>query len=92
LARKKQSQFKANRRVLAGNPKHEALNPKQLHFSEYDLKKQSQFVKGKNGCKCIYQKYLWRFFRIYAAKKQSQSKPISKFRNPIREGFSDFYH
>jgi len=27
LARKKQSQFKANRRALAGNPKLEARNP-----------------------------------------------------------------
>jgi len=29
---------------LAGNSKHEVRNPKQRHFTEYDLKKQSQFA------------------------------------------------
>jgi len=46
-AAKKQSQFKANRRSLAGNSKHETLNPKQGHLTGYDFKKQSQFRKIK---------------------------------------------
>ena len=43
MARKKQSQFKANRRPLAGNPKHsvrspwdEARNPKQAERVQND--------------------------------------------------------
>jgi hypothetical protein len=41
--------IKANRRPLAGNPKHECRNPKQGRWSERDLKKQSQFAGSLNG-------------------------------------------
>jgi hypothetical protein len=39
---KKQSQSPG----LPGNPKHEIRNPKRGLLTEYDLKKQSQFVAG----------------------------------------------
>jgi hypothetical protein len=39
-----QSQFRAKHRPLAGSPKRQMRSPKQGHFTECDLKKQSQFA------------------------------------------------
>jgi len=49
---------KANRRPLAGNPKHEALNTKELYLTEPYLKKQSQFVAGLNCRKALCERRL----------------------------------
>jgi hypothetical protein len=40
-------------RPSAGNPKIEALNPKQRYVKEYSLKKQSQFYKIGDECKYL---------------------------------------
>jgi len=56
LARKKQSQFKANRRLLAGNPEQAdwVCNDRvQSTFERARLKKQSQFAMGVNECKYL---------------------------------------
>ncbi len=39
-----------------------------------NLKKQSQFAKGHNERKYLYEREIWRFKRLGAAKKQSQFK------------------
>ena len=41
---KRKIKNKAKCRPLAGNPKHEILNPKQAFLTECDFKKQSQFA------------------------------------------------
>jgi len=46
-------------------------------FFVVNLKKQSQFAKGWNWRKVLYERWLWRFSRFGAAKKQSQFKANS---------------
>ena len=75
----KRTQFektKPIRRPLAGNPKHEPLNPKQVE--RVYLKKQTQFYNGQNEHKYLYKRRLWRIVTFYGHKKQTQTKPINR--------------
>jgi hypothetical protein len=74
----KQSQFKLHGQLVGANSKRWARNPKQEHFTECDLKKQSQFAGCPNERKTIPNKRLWRFCRFETAEEQSQAKPIQK--------------
>ena len=58
---------------MAGNPKHEVLNPKEWHLTEYDLKKQSQFAGRLDERKQSVNKGICRGIRSMSARKQSQS-------------------
>ncbi|MHC4751178.1 MAG: hypothetical protein ACYTFW_15070, partial [Planctomycetota bacterium] len=52
---------KAKRRPLAGNPKHEILNPKEMNgcqMTEHDFKKQSQFNWSPKWRKCFFRRML----------------------------------
>ena len=41
---------------------------------ELNLKKQTQFIKGQNERKWLYERVLWGFLWFWAAKKQTQFK------------------
>ena len=77
-------------RPSAGNPKHEILNPKLvLNEDEWfpnktDFAKQSQFGGCHNECKILCYKKLCQYYRLWRAKKQSQSKPKASFQPEAR--------
>ena len=68
---KKTKPIKANRRPLAGNPKHEALNSKRRHITEHNLKKQSQFTKVRVGVSIYTKGYYEDFLRFWATKNKA---------------------
>jgi hypothetical protein len=61
---------------------------KGMQIIERNLKKQSQFRKGPNERKYLYERILWWIMHFQAAKNQSQTKPIVLF---IARDYNGFF-
>jgi len=73
-------QNKPNRRPLAGNSKHEILNPKRVDFKDHYFKEQTQFRGGQYECKCLFQKVFMTKNLVGGGEK---TKPIKAKYRPL---------
>jgi len=76
-------QNKANRRALAGKPKHEIRNPKQADLTMHDLKKQSQFASAQIGVKSFMEGNYDNKSALGVEKNKPNSKPTAQRRDTI---------